>query len=245
MQLHSCLRQIFHVDHVAASALAQRHNSADIVLRRHDFSRNDWLLYPLYLRRIRQVGRVLNHNLAAVLHNYLVYNARQGGDDIEVKFPLKSLDYNVHVQQPEEAATVSEAEGRGIFRLEVECSIVDLQLLERVLYIFILLTICRIHSAVHHGLRLLVSLERMSRLRLGKCDGVSDSGIGNLLDTGAHVAYLSCLELLGRNHTRNTVADFSHLVVLAGVHHADVIALLYSTVKYSRVYHHTLVAVVI
>ena len=57
-----------------------------------------------------------------------ITDAGCGGDQVDAEFALQPLLHDFHVQQPEEAAAESEAEGFGIFRLVEERGVVEPQL---------------------------------------------------------------------------------------------------------------------
>ena len=76
-------------------------------------------------------------------------------------------------------------------------------------------------------------------------DGVAHPGVCHPLDAGAHVSYFTGLQFFGRNHARNAVADFRHLVALAGIHELDEISFFYRSVENTGVDDHALVTVVI
>ena len=149
------------------------------------------------------------------------------------------------MQQSKEAASVAIAEGRRILGFKIEGRIVHLQLFKSVLYVLVLFALGREYAAVHHGLRLLVSLQRLAR-RVGRQrDSVADPCVSHLLDAAADVADFAGFQFVCRHSARYAVAYLCDLVVLAGVHHSNYIAALYSAVKYPRVNNNALIAVII
>ena len=63
------------------------------------------------------VSRVIDFDNAAVGQVYLIYDARNGGHEVEVVFALKALLYYLEMEQTKEAAAEAESERAGGLRL--------------------------------------------------------------------------------------------------------------------------------
>ena len=62
--------------------------------------------------------RIIDHDNAAVGFDDLIYNARQSRNEVKVKFALKALLNDLHVQHAQKSAAEAEAERGRAFRLE-------------------------------------------------------------------------------------------------------------------------------
>lgn len=124
------------------------------------------------------------------------------GDDGQPKLPFQTLYDDLHVEQSQEAAAETEAQGGGGLRLEEKGRVIDLQLFQGVLDPFILFRFRGIDAAVNHGLHLLVARQRLISRVLVQGDGVAYPGILDLLDGGADISYLSGPQELGRHVAR-------------------------------------------
>ena len=97
------------------------------------------------------VVRVIDHDDAAVGLDYLIYNAGQGGYKVKVKFALKALLNDLHVQHAEEAAAEAEAKRHGALRLEGQGGVVELKLFECVAQVGVFAAVLGVYTAVDHG----------------------------------------------------------------------------------------------
>ena len=68
-------------------------------------------------RRIRHIGRRIDHLVLVVSHEGLKLYRRYCGDNCHVKLTLQSFLHNLHVQHAQKPATESKAQGSGSFRL--------------------------------------------------------------------------------------------------------------------------------
>ncbi len=110
--------EVLHVLELAAAVLTHRHDIADVIGRRDDRHLDVGLLGVLDVRGVGVVVRVVDAHHRAVGLVYLVDDARERGDEVEVKFALQPLLNDLHVQHAEEAAAEAEAQRDGRFRLE-------------------------------------------------------------------------------------------------------------------------------
>ena len=148
------------------------------------------------------------------------------------------------MKEPQKTAAEAEAQGRGGFRLEVESCVVYLKLLQCILYVLVLLSLCRVDAAVNHGLDLLVARKHLLCRIVIQRDGVAHSGVGYLLDAAADIAYLSGSQYVSRHGIRRTDTHLGDLVFFLRVHEADDVAFLHLSVKNSGVYYYAFVVVV-
>src|SRR5712692_48481 len=90
------------------------------------------LLDPLDLVRRRQLRRVLDLDDLALGRDDAETHAGRRDDQREVELALEALLHDLEVQHPQEAAAEAVTEGQGGLRLEAECRVVELELLQRV-----------------------------------------------------------------------------------------------------------------
>src|SRR6266576_3964419 len=120
-----------HVMHAlvhAAPLLAQLHDAADVLGRRHDPRLDVRFLDVVDGRAVRHEARVLDQLHGAVRLVDVVLHVRHGADQVEVEFPLEPLAHDLHVEQPEEAAAKPEAERHRRLGLVVQRPVVELEL---------------------------------------------------------------------------------------------------------------------
>ena len=67
--------------------------------------------FPQVLMVVWQFARVVHNDLLA-LQCALVLHSGRSYDEVQVILPFQALLHNLHVQQPQEAATISKAHGR-------------------------------------------------------------------------------------------------------------------------------------
>ena len=102
---------------LAALLLAELHHLADVLIRRQDRGpdhRFTNLFDPAWVGHRR---RVVNLDRLAARHRHLEADRRHRRHQVEVVLALQPLTNDVHMQQAEEAAAKTEAEGVGGLRL--------------------------------------------------------------------------------------------------------------------------------
>ncbi len=77
---------------------------------------------------VGQVGRAFNEaHFAGVGHHDFVFHAGGGGHQVKIILALQPFLDDLHVEQPQKAATEAEVKRVGRFRLEDERGVVELQ----------------------------------------------------------------------------------------------------------------------
>ena len=138
VQLNKARVEILHVLVLAASVLTQRHDVADVLLRRDDGHLHIRLVRLGDGRGVRVIVGVVDHDGAAVGLYDLVDNGGERCDQLKVKFALQTLLDYLHMQHAKEAAAEAEAQRNGALRLKRERGVVELELFQRVAQIRVL-----------------------------------------------------------------------------------------------------------
>ena len=116
-QLHAVLGKVVHAAHLAALGLAQLHGGADELLG-HDDGHLHHGLIDLVKLSFRPVRRVVDPLFLAVFGHHAVGYRWRGGNQVEAELALQAVAGNFHMQQTQEAAAETKAEGDGGFGLE-------------------------------------------------------------------------------------------------------------------------------
>ena len=119
--------EIGHILEHTALILAQIHDRTDVFGRRINFDLDDRLLHVFDIRLLGQMRRVIDKKFLPVRLMHLIGDARRGGDDVEIEFPLDAFLNDFHVQKPQKAAAKTEPERDGGIRLEDERRVIELQ----------------------------------------------------------------------------------------------------------------------
>ena len=114
----------------------------------------------------RSAGLSIDEGLAAV-HDDFVFDARGGGEQIEVVLALQPLLDDLHVEQTEEAAAEAEPERQRRLRLVGERGVVELQPFERVAEERVVLAVDRVETGEDHRFGRAVARQRL-RGRVGR-----------------------------------------------------------------------------
>ena len=103
---------------------------------------------------------------------------------------------------------------RAVARLGLvgDARVVQLELLERLAQVRELVPVDRVQAAEHHGLRVLVALERLEGGPASLGDGLADPGLAHVLDAGDEVAHLARAELVHLDRRGGPDADLFDLV---------------------------------
>ena len=148
------------------------------------------------------------------------------------------------MQQSQKAAAKTKSQSCGGFRRKEKSCVVDLKLFQGVLDPLVLFALCRIDTAVNHGLDFFIARHRFRSRVFIQGDGVAHPGVPHLLDAGADIAYLAGPQGLRRHMARRHNAYLGDLVLLIGIHQADGVAHLYLPVKDTGINDYAFVIVV-
>ena len=130
MQLHTVTAHVFLIDKLTTLVETELHDRTDKIGSRDDGSSDIRLLDMVDERWIGQSRWVMYLFHTTLLVIYHIGYVRNGGDDIHVELTVQTLLYNLHVEQTEESASETEAQGNRTLRREGKRSIVELQLLQ-------------------------------------------------------------------------------------------------------------------
>ena len=127
----------------------------------------------------------------------------------------------------------------------MEGRVIDLELFQSILYILVLLALCRINPAVNHGLHLFIAGQRLRGRIAVQGDRVTDSRVRYLLDAGADISNLSCPQFFAGHMSRRVNSHFRDFVFFLCIHQADHISLLYFSIKDTGIDYNTFIVVII
>src|SRR5690606_29417294 len=235
---------IDHVLHVPALLLQEAHRGTNVLLRQEDGQRDPGLGDLDDPVRPRQLGWVLDLQLLAVGRRDLIDDARSGGDQGEVELTLQTGLHDVSVEQAEEPATETEAQGLGRLGLEREGSVVQTQLLEGLPQLRVVFGVCRVEAAEHHGHRGLEPGDGSVGSALDTRDCVTDLRVRYVLDRGREPADVAGVQALRHQWLRGEHADVVDLEGLPRRHDLYLVALLDLTVEHADERDNALVGVV-
>ncbi len=228
----------------AALGLAELHDRADVVGRAQDRRAYDGLAHLGDLAAVGVLAGVGDLDDLAVLHDDLVDHVGRRRDQVQVELALEPLADDLHVQQAEEAAPETEAEGAGGLRLVRQRRVVQLQPLEGVAQVRVVVAVDGVEPGVDHRVRVLVAGQRLGRAVVLAGHGVTDPRLADVLHAGDQVADLADPEVLRLHRLRADHADLEHLVHHAVGHHLDAVAVAQLAVDDADVGDHAAVGVV-
>ena len=148
------------------------------------------------------------------------------------------------MEKSKESASETKSQSSRCLWLKNEGCIVYLKLLKCILNALVLLSLCRIDTAVNHGLNLLISWKYFVSGILSKRHSITYSSILNLLDARADISYLASSQILSWNVRRCHNANLSNLVFLLCIHQKDIVSNSYLTINYTSVDNNTLIVIV-
>ena len=131
----------------------------------HEVDLHDRLAEFFDLARVGHLLRIVDPQRFAVRGEDLVGDVRRGLHQVEIGFLLQPLLDDLHVQQAQESAAETEAQGIARLGLELEAGIVDAELGQRVAQLFEILAVRRIQPAIDHPLRRVIAGQRRRPLR--------------------------------------------------------------------------------
>ena len=210
----------------AAAVLAELQHRAEVFVGHQNGGLDPRLLQVIDARAVRHVGRVVHLDLGAVVQVDMIDDRRRGRDQVHVEFALEALGDDLQMEQAEEAAAETEAEGRRRLHLVGEAGVVEAQLAHRLAQIFEVGRIYGKEAAEHDRLHRLEPRQRRVAGDPLVGHGIADAGVGHLFDGGGEEADLARAELFEHFLLGTEDADAVDLVVGAGVEQLDLLALL-------------------
>ena len=241
--LHTILGQVIHAADLAAASLAQLHNRANVLARGNNRTRHHGLANrrDLTLGEFARVGHALS--VASLVH-HVVNNVRRGRNQVQVELAFQALTHNLQVQQTQEATAETEAQSGRSLRLVNQCGVVKLQLIQCVTQRRVVRTVNREQAREHHRLGILVTAQGLLRRLRGGGDGITHTGLTDVLHTGNEVTHLAHAQALRRDRLRGNHADFKQVMLSAGGHHLNLLTRLQATVHNTHIGDHAAVRVV-
>ena len=153
---------------------------------------------------------------------HLVDNSRRSGHKIQIILAFQTLLYDFQMKKPEKTAPESKPEGHGGLRLVVQRSVIELQLFQGIPQIRIFGAVCRIDTAVHHGIHLFVSGKRLRTGASYLCHRIAHRSVLHILDGGRDIAHGSGGKLVaGSELPRTEISHLHHLGGCSRSHHPD------------------------
>src|SRR5262249_7018133 len=105
--------------------LEQFQDLAEILFARDHGRVDNRLLDLVDLCLRRPARRVVDFDQLAIEFLDAIADAGRGCDEVDVELALQAFLDDLEVQKPEEAAAETETERGGVFRLKVECAVVE------------------------------------------------------------------------------------------------------------------------
>ncbi len=170
---HAVAGNVFLLDEFAAFPKAKCHNRAYIVGGGDDRGADIRLFDVVNEGGVGQAGRVVHFGHVALFVVDAIAYVGNRRDDVHVKFAVKALLDNLHVEQAEKAAAEAETEGYGAFGLECQRGVVELKFLERGAQILEVFGFDGIDAGKDHGLDLFEAVDSRFAGALHVSDGVA------------------------------------------------------------------------
>jgi len=211
-ELHPGRVHVVHSVIDAPAVLPELHDGPDVLGGGHDAGLDVGLLDPVDGGGIGEVGGILHHLHGAVGQVDVVLHGRDGGDEVEAELAFQPLLDDVHVEEAEEPAPESEAEGGGGLRFVMEAGIVQNQLLEGVAERFVLIGLRGVDPGEHHRGHVPVAGKKRRRAVGGVENGVPHPGIPHLAETRHEIAHVPRLERRGGSLPQLQVTDLLHVI---------------------------------
>ncbi len=120
------------------------------------------------------------------------------------------------MQKPQESATKTKTQGLGCFRLELQCSIVQLQAIQRLAQIGIIVCIGGKQTGKDPGLQVFEPGQRLHRAVFGQGNRVTDRSAVHILDAGNKKSHFTGGNPVPHHAFGCENANLLYLVLIAG-----------------------------
>src|SRR5690606_24718658 len=204
----------------------QRDDATQMLLRHQNIGPHDGLAHVFDGGQVRQLRWAVDVERFAVLQRQLIDHGRGGSDQVQVVFALKTLLDDLHMQHAEEADAEAEAKGIGAFRLVLQRSIVEGQLLQCIAEIFEVIRADREQAGIELWLDPAEARQHFDIWSSGQGQGVAYRRPVNVLDTSDDEAHLAGLEVGGTGVLGVEHAYAVDLVRLASGFHQHLVTFL-------------------
>ena len=134
---------------------------------------------------------------------------------------FEALLDDVHVQQPEETASESEAQRLRDFRFVVKRGVVEVQLLERVAQGFVLVRLDRIQAGEHLRLDFFETRQGLAGRLIGVRERVAHLRRAQFLDAGDDESNFAGRQFVPDLSLRREDSDLLAQMRIAGAHQSD------------------------
>ena len=229
-----------------APLLAQVHDRADVLRGHHDLCLDHRFFHIVDLRRVRHVRRIRQVDYFSVCLVDLINNARRGRHEIQIVLSLQPLLDDLQMKEPQESAAETESQSHRRLCLELERSVIELELFKGIPQVRILGPVRRIEPAVHHGIDLLIPGERLRTRILGIGDRIAHPGFFYILQARRDVADHPGIQFLaGDELPCPECADLHDLCLCPGGHHEDRGSFPHSSLLDPAEYDHAFIGVVL
>ncbi|VTR65980.1 hypothetical protein DESC_40011 [Desulfosarcina cetonica] len=207
---------------VDAPALhAQLHHRAHVAVRDDDRRLDEGLQGLVDQGGVGVEGRVVDHQLTAVVHDQMVAHRRRRQDQREIVFAFQAFLDHFQVQQAQKTAAEPESQGGAAVLFIDQGGVVELELFHGHDQILIVVGGHRVDRGKNHRLGFLETRQRLGTGALMQGDRIAAAGVADRLDAGDHVAHLAGTQrLLGDAHDLEH-ADLFYLVGSVVGHEAD------------------------
>ncbi len=171
-------------------------------------SPNGWLFNVLDGRRVRHDHGVIQDVLDAVGGEDLVNDRRVSRKNVEIVLAAQTLLNDFHVQETQEAATETKAQGRRTFRGIRQRGIVNRQFRQGGLQLFVICRVEGIDAAEYHWADFLKARDRLFGRICRQGDGIADFHVGDFPDIDDDITHRSGAKFVLRLHLRRKNPHF-------------------------------------
>ncbi len=209
----------------AALVDAKFDDSSDKLLRYQNIRGNYRFPQFVYFIGGRQPGGIIDLQRFTARCDDLENNRGRGGNQLEIVFTLQALLHDLHVQHAEKPAAKPESQGRRGLRLEVQCRIIESQLLQGFAKRLVIFRTDRKQAGKDPRLYLLEAGQRRLARPASCRQSVANRGAVNVLYARDDITDFAGPECLAIEHFRREHPDPVGRVRGAGGHHGNLGAL--------------------
>ena len=200
MEFHTVAAHILLLEQFATLVEAEFHDGADIVGIGDDGGAYVGFLYMLYQRLLGQTRGVVHFLGITMLVIDHIRHVGHGGDDVHIELAVEALLHYLHVEQAQEAAAETEAEGYRRLGHEGERGIVELELFQRGAQVLIVRRVDGIDTGKHHRLDFLKTGDGLIAGLVDVGNGIAHLDFLGVLDAADDIAHLAGRELMRWNN---------------------------------------------
>ena len=179
----------------------------------------------------------------AIRFENMVLNRGCRSQKIEPKFTLQALLHNLHMEQSQKTYTKAKTECMAVFSFIHESGVIQGELCQRILQLFVLVGLYREQAGINHRLNIAITRKGLLATTINQRDRVANLHLRRILQTRHQIADFAHAKFITWNFSRTTNTNLFYQGMCLGSHHANVLPLFHGAIDDANQSHDTTICI--